>query len=113
MAAGCLSCAAPLVIGRRCAAPPLVGQRSAGKAAGHLLAMSSLMILIHLVVLTLPGHDAHHGTATPSGAEVLKTHNMATLALMGVELLCLMAASAALRLSRRKTPARAFSTTGP
>jgi hypothetical protein len=95
MTAICLACAAPMAVGRRCA----------GRAAGHLLTMSAAMILIHLVLLTAPGAGTHHGPAKGAAAAAFATHDGAMLALMGVELLCLMAASAALRLSRGKTTA--------
>ncbi|MFC9336354.1 hypothetical protein [Arthrobacter sp. NPDC057009] len=90
MAAVCLTCGAPLVVGRRCA----------GKAAGHLLATTGAMVLIHVVLLTVPNSGAHHVTVAAAGAAVSMAHAPAMLAVMGVELLCMMAASAVLRLSR-------------
>ncbi|MET3923788.1 hypothetical protein ABIB26_004755 [Arthrobacter sp. UYEF20] len=83
----------------------VVGRRCAGRAAGHLLTMSAAMILIHLVLLTAPGAGTHHRPAKGAAAAAFATHDGAMLALIGVELLCLMAASAALRLSRGKTSA--------
>lgn len=100
MSAVCLACAPPMVAGRCSAAPTAVGRRCAGRAAGHLLTMSAAMILIHLVLLTTPGGGAHHGPAGGTGDAAVATHDAAMLALIGVELLCLMAASAALRLTR-------------
>lgn len=96
MGAACLACAAPMVGGRRCA----------GRAAGHLLAMSAAMVLIHLVVLMAPGaagHLGHGGPASLPGHEEAG-HGQAMLILIAVELLCLMGASAVLRLTRGKPP---------
>ena len=90
MGAACLTCAAPMVGGRR----------RAGRTAGHLWAMSAAMILIHLVLLMAPGTAGHHGTAGPTSSP---DHAHAMLTLIAVELLCLMSASAALRLTRRQT----------
>ncbi|MGO4146835.1 hypothetical protein AB4Y77_17285 [Paenarthrobacter sp. YAF11_1] len=101
MGAACLTCAAPMAgpLARR---KRLCARQSAPRAAGHLLAMSAVMILIHLVLLLGPGtvfgpgsghHGYAHGASTPD-------HQPAMLALIGVELLCLMAASAALRMTR-------------
>lgn len=56
MGAACLACAAPMVGGRLCA----------GRAAGHLLAMTAAMILIHLVLLMAPGAAGHHGDGGPA-----------------------------------------------
>jgi hypothetical protein len=91
MGAACLACAAPMVGGRL----------GAGRAAGHLLAMSAAMILIHLVVLLAPGAAGHHGHGGPA---LWPDHEQAMLTLVAVELLCLMSASAALRMSRGKPP---------
>lgn len=91
MGAACLACAAPVMGGRICA----------GRAAGHLLAMSAGMILIHLVLLVAPGAASHHGNGGPASSP---GHERAMLTLIAVELLCLMSASAALRLARRKPP---------
>jgi hypothetical protein len=91
MGAACLACAAPMVGGRLCA----------GRAAGHLLAMTAAMILIHLVLLMAPGAAGHHGDGGPAS---LPGHEPAMLTLIAVELLCLMSASAALRLTRGKPP---------
>ncbi|MFE5837989.1 hypothetical protein [Arthrobacter sp. NPDC056493] len=91
MGAACLACAAPLVGGRLCA----------GRAAGHLLAMSAAMILIHLVLMVAPGAAGHHGNGGPASSP---GHERAMLTLIAVELLCLMSASAALRLTRGKPP---------
>ncbi|MFF2243374.1 hypothetical protein ACFVTM_04235 [Arthrobacter sp. NPDC058130] len=90
MGVACLACAAPMVSGRRCA----------GRTAGHLLAMSAAMVLIHLVLLMAPGTAGHHRT---EGTASLPGHAHAMLTLIAVELLCLMSASAALRLTRRQT----------
>lgn len=109
MGAACLACAAPMVAGRFCAAR--LGQAAgwaAGRAAGHLLVMSAAMILVHLALLVAPGTGGHRihvdasGTAGPHGQ--FGSHEGAMLALIAVELLCLMAASAALRLSRATAP---------
>ena len=91
MGAACLACAAPMVGGRHCA----------GRAAGHLLAMSAAMILIHLVLLLAPDPVGHHGNGGPAS---WPSHEQAILTLIAVELLCLMSASAALRLTRGKPP---------
>ncbi|WP_104043443.1 hypothetical protein [Arthrobacter sp. ZGTC412] len=96
MGIACLACTTPMRAGRICS----------GRAAGHLLAMSAAMVLIHLVLLVAPGAGSHHGAA----AEVAHNgripyesagHDGAMPALIGVELLCLLAASTALRLTRR------------
>ncbi|MGF4044815.1 hypothetical protein [Paenarthrobacter nitroguajacolicus] len=58
------------------------------------------MILIHLVLLLGPGGGHHDGNR---GASVAG-HQTAMLDLIGVELLCLVAASAALRIARTSTP---------
>ncbi|MEV7604015.1 hypothetical protein AB0N65_01065 [Paenarthrobacter sp. NPDC089322] len=106
MGAACLACAVPMAAGRWCA----------GRAAGHLLAMSAAMILVHLTLLLGPAAgnhtlESHHdfvgaGAAGSPGASTAAStgHDSAMLALIAVELLCLMAASAALRLSRGKPP---------
>lgn len=111
MGAACLACAAPMVGGRFCAGsvPRAAGVsgiaagRVAGRAAGHLLAMSAAMILVHLVLLVAPGGAGHHNNGGAAAA-LIPTHHGAMLTLIGVELLCLMGASAALRLTRRQTP---------
>ncbi|NJC23663.1 hypothetical protein BJ994_002739 [Arthrobacter pigmenti] len=90
MAVACLACAAPLVGRRRCTS----------RAAEHLLGMGVVMILIHLAVLAMPSAGSHHGTA--QGAE--SAHDGAMLALLGVELLCLILASTALRVGRHSLP---------
>ncbi len=90
MGAVCLACAAPMVRGRRCA----------GRAAGHLMTMSAAMILIHLVLLTAPGAGTHHGAAKGVRASAFATHDGTMLAVIAAELLCLMGASVALRLTR-------------
>ena len=86
MGAACLACASPMALRVRCA----------GRAAGHLIAMSAAMILIHLVLLASSGAGGHHGAlaAAPSG------HSGSMLVLIAVELACLMGASVALRLHR-------------
>ncbi|MGF6835037.1 hypothetical protein QF015_003228 [Paenarthrobacter sp. TE4293] len=58
------------------------------------------MILIHLVILLGPGGAHHVLVREPSAPD----HQSAMLTLIGVELLCLMAASAALRMTRTSTP---------
>ncbi|MET4540136.1 hypothetical protein ABIE37_001917 [Arthrobacter bambusae] len=106
MGAACLSCVAPMAGFpvrrlRPCA------RQAALRAAGHLLVMSAVMILIHLVLLLGPGglgsggghHGSVHSSTTPD-------HQSAMLTLIGVELLCLMAASAALRMARTPAPPR-------
>lgn len=105
MGAACLACAAPMVGGRFCARPTAgrVAGRAAGRSAGHLLAMSAAMILIHLVLLVAPGTVGHHGKFQATAGH-LSSHDGAMLTLIAVELLCLMAASAALRLTRGKPP---------
>ena len=87
MGAACLACASPLTLRVRCA----------GRAAGHLLAMSSVMILIHLMLLVSSGAGGHHGTA----ARAAPGHAGSMLAVIAVELACLLGASVALRLHRR------------
>ncbi|WP_420180014.1 hypothetical protein [Paenarthrobacter sp. TA1.8] len=100
MGAACLTCVAPMACSlirrraRHCV------QQAAPRAAGHLLAMSAVMILIHLVLLLGPGNGHHRDNR---GASVAG-HQTAMLDLIGVELLCLMAASAALRVARTSTP---------
>lgn len=100
MALACLACVAPLIASRRSGAPWLVGRRCVGRSAGHLLATSTVMILIHLALIAAPANGTHHSATTPAGAAA-RSHDTAMLALIGVELLCLIAASAALRLSGR------------
>ncbi|TLM88239.1 hypothetical protein [Pseudarthrobacter sp. NamE5] len=101
MAILCLTCAAPLAGRTKAAAPTSSRAPRAGKAAGHLFAMSGVMILIHLLVLTLPDSASHHhGAAASDASAAFMTHETAMLALIAVEILCLMVASAALRLSR-------------
>jgi hypothetical protein len=105
MGIACLACAMPLVRGR-------LGGRNVGhdgnagsarndahRAAGHLVAMSAVMILIHLVLLVAPGVGNHHGRV--DAAFTPSVHGATMLALIAIELLCLMGASAALRLARR------------
>ncbi|MDQ0822446.1 hypothetical protein QFZ79_000183 [Arthrobacter sp. V4I6] len=92
MAAVCLASAAPMMAGRLCA----------GHGAGRLLAMNAAMILLHLVLLTAPGTGGRHSHATTTGMAALPGHEGAMLTLIAVELLCLMGASAALRLARAK-----------
>ncbi|MET3370221.1 hypothetical protein [Arthrobacter sp. M2012083] len=58
------------------------------------------MILIHLVLLLGLG-GGHHGDNRGASAA---GHQTAMLVLIGVELLCLLAASAALRIARTSTP---------
>lgn len=88
----CLSCLLPL-------SRP---SRDAGHAAGHLMAMSAGMILIHATLLLMPGLGAHHGAAAgPDHA----SHAVPMLLLIGAELLCVMSASVALRMNR--SPLRA------
>jgi hypothetical protein len=94
MGAACLAGLAPMMAGRFCA----------GRAAGHLLVMNAAMVLSHLVLLTAPGAGSHHGDATGAGVAALPSHEGAMLTLIAVELLCLMGASAALRLTRGKAP---------
>lgn len=91
MGAACLGCAAPMAGRGRCAA----------RAAGHLLAMSAAMILIHLVLLATSGAASHHGGAHSSAGT--PGHAGAMLVLIAVELACLMGAAVALRLSRAAT----------
>jgi hypothetical protein len=75
--------------------------------------MSALMILIHLVLVLGSGAGAHHGTAEASGPVAQHgrfpgqyvSHGGVMLALVAVEMLCLMGASAVLRLARHKPPA--------
>ncbi|MFF1828515.1 hypothetical protein [Paenarthrobacter sp. NPDC058040] len=116
MGVACLACVGPMLRGRNCAGLWRAGwnldrrnrEQPAGgratRAASHLLAMSAVMILIHLVLLAAPGFmagsgaGAHHGGA---GGESSSAHGVTMLALIAVELACLMGASAALRLSRR------------
>lgn len=103
MAVACLACAIPMVTGQRCTA----------RAAEHLLGMGAAMIVIHLAVLAWPGAGSHHGPM--HGASSGANHDVAMLALLGVELLCLMLASAVLRMgsSPRPTPASLHSDRQP
>lgn len=98
MAVLCLVCAAPMVAGQRCTS----------RAAEHLLFMGAAMILIHLAVFTWPGGGSHHGAMHGAGTSSGAGHGTAMLTLLGVELLCLMLASAALRMGSnpRTTSAR-------
>ncbi len=59
------------------------------------------MILIHLVLLLGTGAGSHHVKVQDAS---VPDHQPAMLTLIGVELLCLMAASAALRMTRPATP---------
>lgn len=88
MAVACLACAAPMVGRRRCTS----------RAAEHLLGMGIAMILIHLALFAMPGAGTHHGTEHGAGT----SHGAAMLATLGVELVCLVLASAALRLGERR-----------
>ncbi|WP_248760966.1 hypothetical protein [Pseudarthrobacter sp. SSS035] len=97
MGTACLASAAPMMAGRLCA----------GRAAGHLFTMNAAMILIHLVLLTAPGAGGHHGTAAAAGVTAFPGHEGAMLTLIAVEVLCLMGASAALRLNRGRAFGRA------
>lgn len=99
MAVACLACAAPMLGRRRCTS----------RAAEHLLGMGVVMIPMHLAVLAISGSGAHHGTA--SGTTT--SHGTAMLALLGAELVCLMLASAALRLGRRRPSAHTQPTAVP
>ncbi|WP_024819387.1 hypothetical protein [Arthrobacter sp. 31Y] len=109
MGAACLSCIAPMAGFslrrlRPCArqAPP--------RAAAHLLAMSAVMILVHLVLLLgsggLGSGGGHHGSVHSSAGRgtTSSDHQSSMLMLIGVELLCLVAASAALRMARTPAP---------
>lgn len=104
MGISCLACAVPLVRGRFCARNVAnagevgTARNDTRRAAGHLVAMTAVMILIHLVLLVAPGSRAHHGGAGPVSPS---SHDATMLALIAVELLCLIGASAALRLARR------------
>lgn len=114
MGVACLTCYGPILAARRCAEPVQAARRcagrvsgeAAGRAAGHLLAMSVVMIFIHLVMIASPVAGSHHHSATPV-PQAFASHDVAMLGVIGVEILCLMAASAALRLSRLGTPAHA------
>ncbi|MDP5226418.1 MULTISPECIES: hypothetical protein [Arthrobacter] len=91
MAVLCLACALPMAL-------PVAGKRRcAGRAAGHVMAMSAVMVLVHAAVVLLPGAGMHHaGSSGPPHA----AHVAPMLLLIAVELLCMMSASAALRLNR-------------
>lgn len=98
----CLACAMPLARGRFCVKN--VGyaggaRDDARRAAGHLLAMTAVMILVHLLLLVAPGAGSHHGRV---GTVSFSSHDATMLALIAVELTCLIGASAALRLARRR-----------
>ncbi|PRB35083.1 hypothetical protein CQ020_22610 [Arthrobacter sp. MYb23] len=114
MGAACLSCIAPMAGFpvrrlRPCA------RQAAPRAASHLLAMSAVMILIHMVLLLGPAGmgsgsglgsgGGHHGSVHSSAGRgtTSSDHQTSMLTLIGVEFLCLIAASAALRMAR--TPA--------
>ncbi|WP_377486654.1 hypothetical protein [Paenarthrobacter aurescens] len=94
----CLSCAAPLLSRSQANTVASWCVFQTRKAAGHLLVMSGVMILVHLVILTSPESAGHHGA--PNAGGVVEDHHVAMLALMAVELLCLVAAAVALRLCR-------------
>jgi len=93
---------------------------AAGRAAGHLLVMSAVMVLIHLVLMLGSGAGPHHSAADAAGTAVqhgrfpgqAMTHDGVMLPLIAVEMLCLMAASAALRLARRR-PSASFGAAVP
>jgi len=87
MAAVCLLCALPMVHPVPCVT----------RSARHLFAMGVVMIVVHLAVLTLPHAGGHH---RPEHAAT-SPHGAAMLAVVGVELVCLVLASTALRLGRR------------
>ncbi|QTF73266.1 hypothetical protein [Arthrobacter woluwensis] len=89
MAVLCLACALPMAGRRRCA----------GRAAGHVMAMSAVMVLVHASVVLLPGSGLHHGAGAGSGTGHA-AHSGPMLLLIAVELLCMMSASVALRLNR-------------
>ncbi|OFI39378.1 hypothetical protein BIU82_14430 [Arthrobacter sp. SW1] len=91
MGAACLACAAPMPRRKHCV----------GRAAGHLLVMSAAMILIHVVLLTSSGGGGHHGAAMAALPHA-GAHADSMLAVIAVQLACLMAASAALRLHGRR-----------
>ncbi|MFE4194290.1 hypothetical protein ACFRJ9_00340 [Paenarthrobacter sp. NPDC056912] len=107
MGIACLACIAPLMRGRLCgrrAGHDGHARMPAQRAAGHLAAMSAVMILVHMVLLVTPGllvtHGAggHHGGTESASSPA---HDVTMLTLIAVELVCLMGASAALRLARR------------
>ncbi|MBT2584935.1 hypothetical protein [Arthrobacter sp. ISL-95] len=102
MGAACLSCVAPMAGFPARRLRPCARQ-AAPRAAGHLLAMSAAMILIHLGLFLGPPANGHHGLVHSS---TTPDHQWAMLAIIGIELLCLMAASAALRMARAQTPPR-------
>lgn len=91
MGAACLVCVVPIPGKRHCV----------GRAAGHLLVMSAAMILIHVVLLTASGGGGHHG-AVGAATSHAGDHADSMLAVIAVELACLLAASAALRLHGRR-----------
>lgn len=113
MGVACLTCAVPMFGVRRISSRPSISithgisiKHSAGRAAGHLWAMTAAMILIHLGLLLFAGTGSHHGggsSSTPaagfSGIPAAG-HGAAMLGLIAVELLCLLGASMALRLTR-------------
>ena len=93
MGLACLACFRSLAPGRFCVR----------KAAGHLMAMSAAMVLAHVVLLNgFPAGPSHlHGVPVSGSAA---GHAEAMLSVMGIEILCLAAASAALRLTRTAPP---------
>ncbi|MBT8162218.1 hypothetical protein KKI43_17435 [Arthrobacter sp. GN70] len=100
------------VVCMACAVPAAARPRCADKAAGHLMTMSAVMILVHLAMLTLfaqpeAGAGAHHGGAAHTGAAVHVGHASTMFGLMGVEFACLMASSLALRMTHRERSAAA------
>ena len=103
MGAACLTCAGPLILDRRSISSrhSISIKHSAGRAAGHLWAMTAAMILIHLALLLFAGTGSHHGGGS-NGAPAVG-HGAAMLGLIAVELLCLLGASVALRLARVAT----------
>jgi hypothetical protein len=105
MGIACLACAMPLVRGRFCDRNVGNGgsaRNDALRAAGHLVAMSAVMVLTHLVLLVVPDARGHHSGADGGHPSA---HGITMLALIAVELICLLGASAALRLAHR-TPHR-------
>ncbi|MBB6407054.1 hypothetical protein [Arthrobacter sp. AZCC_0090] len=99
MGVACLTCAVPMFGRRRISI-----KHRANRAAGHLWAMTAVMTLIHLSLLLFAGTGSHHGggsSITPAGQGIPAAgHGAAMLGLIAVELLCLLGASMALRLTR-------------
>lgn len=108
MGFACLSCLLHL------RAPMTPG--SVRVATGHLVTMTVLMVAIHALWLMATGADMtghSHGAATPDRTAMgADPHTTVMIALIGVELACLVLGAAAMR-GLRSTRRRILSATSP